>query len=141
MNIKRPPMGWNTWNTFGDKINEKLIMETADAIAEKGYKDAGYEYVIIDDCWHLPDRKDGKQAVDTERFPNGMKHVADYIHSKGLKFGMYSCAGVMTCESLSGSYGYEYTDAAQFAEWGVDYLKYDFCHFPILRCCFLFCCL
>ena len=123
-------MGWNTWNTFGDKINEKLIMETADAIVEKGYKDAGYEYVIIDDCWQMPDRKDGKQIVNPERFPNGMKYVADYVHSKGLKFGMYSCAGVMTCEGLSGSYGYEYTDAAQFAEWGVDYLKYDFCHFP-----------
>ncbi len=130
MKIKTPPMGWNTWNTFGNKINEQLIMEVADTIVEKGYKDAGYEYIIIDDCWHLPERQNGKQVVNSELFPHGMKYLADYIHSKGLKFGMYSCAGVMTCENLPGSYGYEYADAKQFAEWEIDYLKYDFCHFP-----------
>ena len=92
MKINTPPMGWNTWNTFGNEINEQLIMETADAIVEKGYRDAGYEYIIIDDCWHLPERKDGKMVADPEKFPHGMKYLADYIHSKGLKFGMYSCS-------------------------------------------------
>ena len=131
MRINTPPMGWNTWNTFGNEINEKLIMEIADTIVEKGYMDAGYEYIIIDDCWHLPERKDGKMVPDPEKFPHGMKYLADYIHSKSLKFGMYSCSGVMTCyENLPGSFGYEYTDAKQFAEWEIDYLKYDFCHFP-----------
>lgn len=131
MKINTPPMGWNTWNTFGNKINEQLIMEIADTVVEKGYKDAGYEYIIIDDCWHLPKRKDGKIVADPEKFPHGMKYLADYIHSKGLKVGMYSCAGVMTCyENLPGSFGYEYVDAKQFAEWEIDYLKYDFCHFP-----------
>ena len=130
MIIKKPPMGWNTWNTFGKNINEQMVMEMADAICEKGYKDAGYEYIIIDDMWHLPERVDGKQVPNPELFPHGMKYVADYVHSKGLKFGMYSCAGVMTCGKLPGSYGFEYVDAKQYADWGVDYLKYDFCYFP-----------
>lgn len=130
MLAQKPIMGWNSWNTFGNKINEKLIMETADAMVELGYKDAGYEYVIIDDCWALMERVDGKLTPDPELFPNGMKYLADYIHSKGLKFGMYSCAGIKTCGGYPSSYGYEYQDAKQFAEWGVDYLKYDFCNFP-----------
>lgn len=130
MQIKKPPMGWNTWNTFGKNINEKLIMEVADAMVEKGYLDAGYEYLIIDDDWHLGERINGKQVPNPELFPHGMKYISDYIHNKGLKFGMYTCAGVMTCDNLPGSFGYEYEDAKQFAEWGVDYLKYDFCHFP-----------
>lgn len=126
----KPPMGWNSWNTFADKINEKLIMDTADTIIENGYKDAGYEYVIIDDCWSLKERQDGRLTPDPELFPHGMKYVADYIHSKGLKFGMYSCAGFKTCAGYPSSYGHEFEDAKQFAEWGVDYLKYDFCNFP-----------
>lgn len=126
----KPPMGWNSWNTFGEKINEKLIIETADAMVEKGYRDAGYEYVIIDDCWALKERVDGKLVPDPALFPNGMKYLSDYVHSKGLKFGMYSCAGIMTCAGYPSSYGYEFEDAKQFAEWGVDYLKYDFCNFP-----------
>ncbi len=130
MKINTPPMGWNTWNTFGEKINEKLIMETVDILVGKGYRDAGYEYVIIDDCWHLPERQNGKQVPNPELFPNGMKYLADYIHSKGLKFGMYSCCGFKTCADLPGSYGYEWEDAQQFAEWGVDYLKYDSCYRP-----------
>ncbi len=130
MQIKKTPMGWNTWNTFGKNINEKLIMEVADAMVEKGYLDAGYEYLIIDDDWHLGERINGKQVPNPELFPHGMKYISDYIHNKGLKFGMYTCAGVMTCDNLPGSFGYEYEDAKQFAEWGVDYLKYDFCHFP-----------
>lgn len=131
MNITRPPMGWNSWNTFGENPSEEIVMQIADTMLEKGYKDAGYEYVVIDDCWSLKERdKDGKLVADPEKFPHGIKYVADYIHSKGLKFGMYSCAGVMTCAGYPGSYGHEYTDAKTFAEWGVDFLKYDYCHFP-----------
>ncbi|MGN0163216.1 MAG: glycoside hydrolase family 27 protein [Candidatus Ornithomonoglobus sp.] len=126
----KPPMGWNSWNTFAQNINEKLIMEIADVMVSDGYKDAGYEYVIIDDCWSLKERVDGRLVPDPELFPNGMKYLADYIHSKGLKFGMYSCAGFKTCAGYPSSYGHEFEDAKQFAEWGVDYLKYDFCNFP-----------
>lgn len=130
MLANKTPMGWNSWNTFGSKINEQLIMEMTDQIVEGGYRDAGYEYVIIDDCWSLKERVDGKLAADPALFPHGMKYLSDYIHSKGLKFGMYSCAGFLTCAGYPSSYGYEYQDAKQFAEWGVDYLKYDFCNFP-----------
>ena len=130
MLAQKPIMGWNSWNTFGKNINEKLIMEVADAMVEKGYRDAGYDYIIIDDCWSLKERVDGKLVADPALFPNGMKHLSDYIHSKGMKFGMYSCSGPYTCAGYPSSYGHEYEDAKQFAEWGVDYLKYDFCHFP-----------
>ena len=131
MIAQSPPMGWNSWNTFGEKINEHLIFEIADIMAEKGYKDSGYEYLIIDDCWALKERdRDGNLVPDPEKFPRGMKAVADYVHGKGLKFGMYSCAGVMTCAGYPSSYDHEFQDAKQFAEWGVDYLKYDYCHFP-----------
>lgn len=130
MLAEKPIMGWNSWNTFGKDINEELICKMADIICDEGYKDAGYEYVIIDDCWSLKQRVDGKITPDPKLFPHGMKYVADYIHSKGLKFGMYSCAGTTTCAGYPGSYGYEFEDAKQFAEWGVDYLKYDFCNFP-----------
>ena len=131
MVVKTPPMGWNCWNTFGKNINEKLIMETADALIEKGYKDAGYEYLVIDDCWALKERdENGHLVADPEKFPHGMKYLADYIHSKGLKFGMYSCAGTMTCAGYPGSFGHEYEDAKTFASWDVDFLKYDFCYFP-----------
>ena len=131
MIAKKPPMGWNSWNTFGDKINEQLIKEMADRIVEDGYRDLGYEYIIIDDCWSLRERVDGKLVADPALFPNGMKALSDYIHSKGLKFGMYSCAGTKTCAGYPSSYGHEFSDAKQFAEWGVDYLKYDFCNFPV----------
>lgn len=131
MTAKKPPMGWNSWNTFGEHINEKLIMEMADQLVNDGYKDAGYEYVIIDDCWSLKERVDGKLVPDPKLFPSGMKALSDYIHSKGLKFGMYSCAGTKTCAGYPSSYGHEFEDARQFAEWGVDYLKYDFCNFPV----------
>ena len=126
-----PVMGWNTWNTFGEVISDEIILQTADKIVELGYKDAGYEYVIIDDCWSMKKRDENNRLVpDPERFPHGMKYVADYIHSKGLKFGMYSDSGFWTCAGYPGSYGYEYIDAKTFAEWGVDYLKYDFGFFP-----------
>ncbi len=131
MIITRPPMGWNSWNTFGENINEKVVMETADFIVESGLKDCGYEYVIIDDCWSLRERNEkGEIVPDPEKFPHGMKYVADYIHSKGLKFGMYSCAGTLTCARYPGSYDHEFVDAKCFAEWEIDYLKYDFCFHP-----------
>lgn len=132
MVVTRPPMGWNTWNTFGPDINEKLILESADKMVETGLLDAGYEYVVIDDIWALKERgKDGRLIPNPEKFPHGMKYVADYIHSKGLKFGMYSCAGYQTCAGYPASYEYEWIDAATFAEWEVDFLKYDFCYHPM----------
>lgn len=129
MTVYTPPMGYNTWNTFGDKIDEKLLMELADALVSTGLKDLGYNYLVIDDCWAEKERdENGKLVPDKEKFPNGMKAVADYIHSKGLKFGMYSCVGTMTCAGYPGSYMHEYTDAQTFAEWGIDFLKYDYCY-------------
>lgn len=130
-----PPMGWNSWNTFGPDINEQLIFETADIMVEKGFLAKGYEYLVIDDCWSLKERDAGGRLVaDPEKFPHGMKAVADYVHSKGLKFGMYSCAGNLTCAGYPGSFEHEFTDAATFAEWGVDFLKYDYCyHSPIIH--------
>jgi len=126
-----PPLGWNSWNTFGPNINDALIREIADFMADNGWRDAGYEYLVIDDCWALRERgADGRLVPDPAKFPNGMKALADYVHSKGLKFGMYSCAGVMTCAGYPSSYDHEYTDAETFASWGVDFLKYDFCNFP-----------
>lgn len=126
-----PPMGWNSWNTFYDQINEELVQTTADAMAKQGLLAAGYEYLIMDDCWAMKERdRNGKLVPDLEKFPNGMKAVADYVHSRGLKFGIYSCCGVRTCADYPGSFEHEFEDAAQFAEWGVDYLKYDNCYRP-----------
>jgi len=122
-----PPMGWNSWNKFGCNINEKVIRQTADAMAESGMKAAGYEYVVIDDCWQTGRDASGNVVVDAERFPSGMKALGDYIHAKGLKFGIYSDAGRLTCGKRPGGFGHEYQDARQYAEWGVDYLKYDWC--------------
>lgn len=127
-----PPMGWNSWNTFGWNISEELIRTTADYFAESGLKDAGYEYIVIDDSWSERQRdENGRLVPDKTKFPNGMKALADYIHSKGLKFGMYSCAGTHTCGGFPGSFEHEFTDAETFAEWGVDYLKYDYCYKPL----------
>lgn len=126
-----PPMGWNSWNTFTSAINEELIKQAADAMVESGLKDCGYEYIVIDDCWSLRQRdENGRLVADPEKFPNGMKAVADYVHSKGLKFGMYSCAGTHTCAGFPSSFEHEFEDAATFAEWGVDFLKYDYCFKP-----------
>ena len=131
MLAQRPPMGWNSWNTFGSNISEQLIMEIADAMVDKGLRDAGYEYVVIDDCWSLRERgEDGKLVADPEKFPHGMKYLSDYVHSKGLKFGMYSCAGTLTCAGYPASFDHEYLDAQTFADFGVDFLKYDFCYKP-----------
>lgn len=126
-----PPMGWNSWNTFGKDISEELIFQIADTMVKDGYLEAGYEYLIIDDCWSLKERDaEGNLVPDPEKFPHGMKAVANYVHSRGLKFGIYSCAGILTCAGYPSSYDHEYEDAKLFASWGVDYLKYDFCHFP-----------
>lgn len=122
-----PPMGWNTWNTFRLDINEDLVKESVDIFISKGLKDAGYEYVVIDDGWQIDRDEEGNILHNTERFPSGIKDLADHIHSKGLKFGIYSDAGYKTCGGFPGSLGYEYQDARTYASWGVDYLKYDWC--------------
>lgn len=123
-----PPMGWNSWNKFACNVDEKLIRETADAMVSSGLKDVGYQYVVIDDCWHGKRDELGFIQPDPTRFPSGMKALADYIHSKGLKFGIYSDAGAKTCGGRPGSRGREYQDALTYAKWGVDYLKYDWCN-------------
>jgi alpha-galactosidase len=131
MNVLTPPLGWNSWNTFGEEINEKLIMQSADVLISTGLVECGYDYIVIDDCWSLKERgKDGCLVPDPVKFPHGMKCVADYIHEKGLKFGMYSCAGMHTCAGYPGSFDHEFIDAKTFAEWGVDLLKYDYCFHP-----------
>ncbi|MFD0619710.1 NPCBM/NEW2 domain-containing protein [Paenibacillus sp. GCM10027629] len=124
-----PPMGWNSWNKFGGNIDQWKIMAMADAMVENGMKDAGYEYINIDDNWMAGSRDaNGDLVPDPTRFPDGIKGVADYVHSKGLKLGIYSSNGTKTCMGLPASQGNEKRDAAKFAEWEVDYLKYDFCY-------------
>ncbi|WP_199921404.1 NPCBM/NEW2 domain-containing protein [Streptomyces bicolor] len=128
-----PPMGFNNWNSTHCRaeFDEAMVKGIADIFVEKGLKDAGYQYVNLDDCWALPTRDaNGKLVPDPVRFPNGIKAVADYVHSKGLKFGIYTSAGTKTCNpaGFPGSLGHEYSDAQQFADWGVDYLKYDNCN-------------
>lgn len=125
---RTPPMGWNSWNKYGCNVSEALVMGMADAMASSGMKDAGYEFIVIDDCWQISRDENGEIVVDKERFPNGMKYVADYVHSKGLKFGIYSDAGSKTCAGRPGGLGHEYQDAITYARWGVDYLKYDWCN-------------
>lgn len=122
-----PPMGWNSWNIYACEINEELVREVADAIVARGLKDAGYEYVVIDDCWHGDRDSLGFITADPVKFPSGIKALADYVHALGLKFGIYSDAGWTTCGGRPGSRGYEFQDAMKYAEWGVDYLKYDWC--------------
>src|SRR6185295_11131262 len=123
-----PPMGWNSWNKFGCNVSEKLIRETADALVATGLKDAGYQYLVIDDCWQVKRDDAGRIVPDPDRFSSGMKALADYVHGKGLKFGLYSDAGTGTCEKRPGSKGHEEQDARTYAQWGVDYLKYDWCN-------------
>ncbi|HEX7847635.1 MAG TPA: glycoside hydrolase family 27 protein, partial [Chitinophagaceae bacterium] len=128
---KTPPMGWNSWNVFGKNLNEENVKETADAIVASGLKEVGFEYIVLDDFWHGGrDSVTGLLYADKKKFPSGIKALADYVHSKGLKFGIYSDAGTKTCGEMPGSYGYEEKDAKLFAEWGVDYLKYDYCFCP-----------
>ena len=124
-----PPMGWNSWNKFAcDGINETVIREVADAMVSSGMKDAGYQYIVIDDCWQVARDSAGNILADKVKFPHGIKGLADYIHSKGLKFGIYTCAGRKTCAGRPASEGYEFQDARQYAAWGVDYLKEDWCN-------------
>jgi len=123
-----PPMGWNSWNKFACNVNEQTVRDTADAMVSSGMRDAGYQYVVIDDCWHGPRDANGFITADAQKFPSGIKTLADYVHSRGLKFGIYSDAGRLTCGGRPGSQGHEYQDALTYASWGVDYLKYDWCN-------------
>ncbi|MBN1313016.1 MAG: glycoside hydrolase family 27 protein [Anaerolineae bacterium] len=127
-----PPMGWNSWNQFGWNVNEAVVRETADAMISSGLKDCGYEYVVIDDCWSKKDGRDsnGYLVPDPDKFPNGIKALADYVHNLGLKIGIYSDAADLTCGSYPGSYGFEEQDAQMWASWGIDFLKYDYCNAP-----------
>jgi len=124
-----PPMGWNSWNKFAcDGINETVIRAVADAMVSTGMRDAGYQYIVIDDCWQVSRDSAGNIVADAVKFPHGIKALADYIHGKGLKFGIYTCAGRNTCAGRPASEGYEWQDARQYAAWGVDYLKEDWCN-------------
>jgi alpha-galactosidase len=124
---RTPPMGWNGWNKFGCNITDALVRSMADAMVSSGMKDAGYQYLNLDDCWQATGRTNGHVNVDPD-FPNGIKPLADYVHSKGLKLGLYSDRGTQTCMGREGSHNYETTDANDYAAWGVDYLKYDSCY-------------
>jgi alpha-galactosidase len=124
-----PPMGWNSWNTFAVKINETLVEGMADAMVASGMRNAGYVYLVLDDGWMAMERdSQGNLVPDPAKFPHGIKAVADYIHSKGLKFGLYNCAGTKTCAGYPGTRGYEYQDARNYAAWEIDYLKFDWCN-------------
>jgi alpha-galactosidase len=121
-------MGWNSWNKFACNVSDELIRGMADAMVKSGMKDAGYQYVVIDDCWQVSRDAEGNIVADPQRFPAGIKALADYVHSLGLKFGIYSDAGSKTCAGRPGGLGHEYQDALKYAAWGVDYLKYDWCN-------------
>src|SRR4051812_15907414 len=122
-----PPMGWNSWNYFAEKVDDKGVRAAADQLVATGMKDAGYIYVNIDDTWE--GKRDANGVLHTnEKFPD-MKALADYVHSKGLKIGIYSSPGAQTCAHYEGSLGHEEQDAKSYAEWGIDYLKYDLCSF------------
>ncbi|GAB5586174.1 hypothetical protein Unana1_01074 [Umbelopsis nana] len=127
---KTPQMGWNSWNKYQCNVNETVIVNVANAIVSSGLKDLGYHYVNIDDCWALKQRDNTTQQIvpDPVKFPSGIKGVADKVHALGLKIGIYSDAGTNTCAGYPGSYGYEQIDAQSFADWGIDYLKYDNCN-------------
>ena len=132
MRDQKQPMGFNTWNTFGTDIDEKTVRELACALTDKGLAKAGYTYLCLDDGWSEKQRdpQTGRLLPDRDKFPSGMKALVDYVHGKGLKFGIYSCAGALTCQTLPGSFDQEFLDARTFAEWGCDYLKYDYCYRP-----------
>jgi alpha-galactosidase len=124
-----PPMGFNTWNTFQTKISEGMLQAMVDSFVSLGMKDAGYQYFVLDDGWMAMERdKNGSLVADPVKFPHGMKAFADYVHAKGLKFGIYNCAGSKTCAGYPGTRGHEYEDARLYASWGVDFLKYDWCN-------------
>ena len=123
-----PPMGWNSWNKFACDVNEQLIRETADAMVSTGMQSAGYQYVNIDDCWQVSRDAQGNIVADASRFPSGIKALAGYVHSKGLKLGVYTDAGTLTCQKRPGSLNHEVQDARTYASWGVDYVKVDWCY-------------
>lgn len=124
-----PPMGWNSWNTFETHIDEKLVKETADIMVASGMVAAGYNYIVLDDGWMTRERDaNGNLVPDPIKFPNGMKALVEYVHSKGLKFGLYNCAGTKTCAGYPGTRGYEYQDARFYASLNIDFLKYDWCN-------------
>jgi alpha-galactosidase len=128
-----PQMGWNSWNKFQGRVSEVLIRGIADAMATNGMKKAGYQYVNIDDLWQGERDANGNIQADPERFPSGIKALADYVHSKWLKLGIYSDVGPKTCGGRPGSLDHEYQDAKSYASWGVDYLKYDWCNHEGLK--------
>lgn len=124
-----PPMGWSSWNTFRNHISEDLILEVADAMKASGLLEAGYQYLNLDDCWQSSMRdKDGKLQGDLRTFPSGIPSFVQRANEKGFKVGIYSSNGTLTCEDLPASLGHERIDAETFAEWGIEYFKYDFCH-------------
>lgn len=125
-----PPMGWMSWNLYGENINEQVVRDIADAMVANGYRDAGYKYIYIDDCWQGGRDNRNNMIPDPKKFPGGMKALADYVHAKGLKLGIYSDASPLTCAGYTASYGFEEQDARTFAAWGIDYLKYDYCNAP-----------
>ena len=128
-----PPMGWSSWNLFRNKINENLIYETAKAIKDSGLAECGYQYINLDDCWQSSFRdENGKLQGDFVAFPSGIKSLAESINALGLKLGIYSSNGTLTCEDLPASLGHEAIDADTFAEWGIEYFKYDFCHNSVI---------
>src|SRR5438067_2492409 len=120
-----PPMGWNSWNHFECKVSDPIIRAQADAMVRSGMKAAGYEYINIDDCWQ-GHRDSAGNIVPNSKFPD-IKALAEYVHSKGLKLGIYSSPGPKTCGGYEGSYGHEEQDARTYAAWGIDFLKYDWC--------------
>lgn len=125
----KPALGFNTWNAFYRDIHEDLVKEHADLMVSMGLRDVGFKYLVLDDCWaQRPREKGEKLQADKQKFPSGMKAMGDYIHSKGLQYGIYSDAGTLTCAKYPGSLDHEELDAQTFADWEVDYLKYDNCH-------------
>ena len=128
--VLTPPMGWTSWNFFEGRVSETVIMDMADAMVATGMKAAGYQYLIIDDYWVGGRNTQNELFPDPQRFPHGIKYLADYVHQKGLKLGIYSDAAPLTCGGVTASLGFEEQDAKTFAAWGIDYLKYDYCNAP-----------
>ena len=129
--LPTPPMGFNTWNHFHMDITEQLVVETIEAFVAEGLRDAGYRYVNIDDGWMAPARdRRGRLTPDPARFPGGIRRLSDLAHQQGLKLGLYTDCGTRTCGGLPASYGHDQVDAEVFADWGIDYLKHDWCHVP-----------
>jgi alpha-galactosidase len=122
---KTPAMGWNNWNSLGCEVSESLLLDTSKILLSSGLKDVGYEYVVLDDCWSDGRNEQGYLNVDLKKFPSGMKHIAKEIHNMGMRYGMYSSAGSLTCARYEGSLDHEEKDAESWASWDVDYLKYE----------------